>query len=232
MEIPIQKSLILSEPWKYLIILDACRYEYFRQVAEQENYPGTLIPCHSPFTYTVEWYTRTWTDIDKSDIILVSGSPMAWTEFVEFLNRDFYRSVGSFKREDNWTPYGLPEAKSVLDDAEMQSLINPHCRIVIHLLPPHLPFIGPKGVAIMDALGGPERFMKGGLYPAIEQYTKRHHQEVVEAYKESIKYAMDDIMQCKWLDKTIVTSDHSEAMNPGAYCHVSGTVPWFRLELS
>ena len=60
-----QKTLMEQENWDYLIILDACRYDYFKR-SVHNFFTGTLIEAVSGGSCTLEWCKRTF-DADLYD---------------------------------------------------------------------------------------------------------------------------------------------------------------------
>ena len=73
--LPKQDYLIQSFNWKTLIILDACRYDVFKQ--HVYNYlDGSLMPVLSPSCVTSDWLNTIWSGkLWKKDVIYISGNP-------------------------------------------------------------------------------------------------------------------------------------------------------------
>lgn len=69
-----QKDLIHDRNWDVLIILDACRYDYFEDM--YNNFlDGKLQKVISPGCWTGEWINRTFRTGDFSDVVYVSSTP-------------------------------------------------------------------------------------------------------------------------------------------------------------
>jgi len=68
----IEAQDIFTEEWNTLIILDACRYDFFEKV-HRDYLSGTLEKRISPGSCTGEWLVRTFPD--KYDIAYISANP-------------------------------------------------------------------------------------------------------------------------------------------------------------
>jgi hypothetical protein len=134
----------MKESWDYLIVLDACRYDYFRQEYEK-FFQGELENRKSLGSATPEWCRNQFTSYFQ-DIVYVSGNPYinskaaingfdAKKHFCKVLDVwDFGWS------EELWT--AAPENVTA---ATLNSIDRfPKKRVIIHYLQPHVPYISPK----------------------------------------------------------------------------------------
>lgn len=62
---------VVDEDWKYLIVLDACRYDIFKKV---NTIPGNLSKKYSAGTHTVEWLKNNFME-KHEDIAYISANP-------------------------------------------------------------------------------------------------------------------------------------------------------------
>lgn len=257
--------------WDYLVILDACRYDTFAEVVTELDLPGTLTKVDSGTVNTSYWYRDHWSHED-TDAILVTANPWSFRDGISNnASKRFARAI--------WAD---PEGKDVRGNAAIRERIEPlcgwkggfgvfhpsialecfrefkeeGCRYLIHLIPPHLPFIGEKGQAFFKRRGL-ESHIHGGIYQRIENYgQKGHWPELRDLYKESIVAALYCLVSYAELfsdGRLVVTSDHGEFLGEpsfdkdGRYCHkVFGetqeerdsiqellqTVPWFETEIA
>ena len=58
-----KKSRIIDEDWDFLIILDACRYDYFKKNYKKYFKIGKLEKRKTLATWTLEWAERNFIDI-------------------------------------------------------------------------------------------------------------------------------------------------------------------------
>jgi len=73
--LPSQKKLVHQRQFDVLIILDACRYDFFENTV-WSYLDGKLMPVKSPASVTIDWLRRTWANRRWDDIVYVSASPM------------------------------------------------------------------------------------------------------------------------------------------------------------
>jgi len=228
--------------WKYLIVLDACRYDVFETVVGR-FFTGRLEAVDSESHCTVQWYLNWCSGIGRElGVYLVSSSP------VPFAYNEAYRYFTQSKRA--WThvcPVEPP--RTTLDffrDARMQ---EPKLRYLIHIIPPHFPFLGEKGQALQEKIGILNLTNGEMARTEIEKYGRAGHwHEIREAYAENLKLALECVHD-RWDlfedGDAILTSDHGELLGEGDYYghrypnevrekekvdHVLTTVPWFTVD--
>ncbi|HDJ94926.1 MAG TPA: hypothetical protein ENG46_01140, partial [Acidilobales archaeon] len=68
-----QTRFINSKQWDFLIILDACRYDFFEKHV-WKFMDGKLLRVLSPGGYTIKWFERTWYGNYK-DVVYISSVP-------------------------------------------------------------------------------------------------------------------------------------------------------------
>jgi len=152
------KTNLMEEKWDYLIILDACRYDYFQKVFG--NYlRGTLRKARSPASATSEWLKKTFTR-RYDDVVYVSANPYInsrGVDVVGFDARDYFHKI-----VDVWD-FGWNEAVGTVPPEEVNAaaitatLTHPNKRLIIHYLQPHAPYISlanhaPESVLSPDKL--------------------------------------------------------------------------------
>ncbi|MCJ7450367.1 MAG: hypothetical protein MUP58_01360, partial [Candidatus Nanohaloarchaeota archaeon QJJ-9] len=146
--IPHDGVKVVDEEWDYLIILDACRYDIFKEVNEIE---GELKKKTSRGSTTIEFLNRNFTDY-YDDIVYISGNGFVNPFDIHEENyqrenfdssKHFYKVVPTYLEEENYEydNVGLkPEA--VIDKALEAEERFPEKRKIIHFMQPHTPFIG------------------------------------------------------------------------------------------
>ena len=66
---------IMEESWDVLILLDACRYDYFEKI-RQEHLPAGDLSCRTSIgSSTVEWRNNSFPGVYK-DVVYVSNAPL------------------------------------------------------------------------------------------------------------------------------------------------------------
>ncbi|MBZ6496466.1 hypothetical protein [Natrinema longum] len=188
--------------WDTLVILDACRFDTFR---DTHQFDGTLERIQSNASHTSEFLEKNFSD-DQFDIAYVSASP----QLVGY--EDTFAHV-----EHVWSDQWNDELDTVTPDTVTHSALEiaeeyPQKRLIVHYMQPHYPFIGETGRDL-----GPQASFTGGLRPRegltiwermsageIDSKTAR------KAYRENLKIVLPHVQELtESIDgKTVVTSDH------------------------
>jgi hypothetical protein len=156
-----QSKNILEEDWKFLVILDGCRYDMFKEVYTGIlGDRGTLKKAISPATGTPEWLVKIFYNQDCSGIIYIN--PLIKFDIKIDLGRPknyFFKVVNAW--QTGWddalgtiTPQGT-------NDAFTKTYVkNPEKRYIIHYMQPHDPYItigGEPGLTVAKYLENRER---------------------------------------------------------------------------
>ena len=235
-----QKELIHGKPWKYLIVLDACRYDIFSTLV-WEFLDGDLSEAWSPGSCTIEWLEATWTG--KYDIVYVSANPFVNSKVPVkgfFGRKHFLRVI------DVWD-FGWDEKLATVPPknvSESVPRVEKH-RVVVHYIQPHFPpaFENPyMSVYVLDgrkpSLDTPlmrdkrlSDLVKEGVL-SLDEYKKLYIENLRTVLKEVAELVPE-------LDgKVVITSDHGEFLGEsGMFLHPPGInhpilrkVPWFKVK--
>lgn len=139
-----QKELVNGKNWKCLVVLDACRYDYFEDLCE---IPGNLKRVQSPAfkgdaAPTSVWYKNVFED-RHDDKVHVSSHPRvnSKTEVEGFEgNKHFFEVL------DLWDTAWNEEIGTVLPEdvtkgGKKASREFPDKRFVVHYMQPHTPYL-------------------------------------------------------------------------------------------
>lgn len=215
-------NYILNEYWDNLIILDACRYDVFKEVFYERKMRGRLECRYSRGTNTPSFLTENFSQKKYNDIIYVTANPYV----NKLLMGKFFKIIPVWKYDwDENEGTVLPGA--VYDYALDTIAKYPDKRIIIHFLQPHPPYIWNK---CKNKLSELEIMRKSTLYKIDYRLVRRlkdnllnmyasdfyatinkttlskeytHNLEVVMPYVEKLMSIIPGI--------TTVTSDHGEA---------------------
>lgn len=152
-----QKKLIQAKDWDYLIVLDACRYDYFEKI--YDNYfEGKLQKATSPGSNTFSWVVETFLDPNFSDTIYISGNPhinsLTPSEPPNFMDsppvekfnakENFLKIIDVWHwREDFEDRISHPQK---INEALLEkNKLFPKKRIIAHYIQPHPPLPSPDG---------------------------------------------------------------------------------------
>jgi hypothetical protein len=209
---------ILDEPWDNLIILDACRYDFFQETYIRRNMKGKLSKEKSRGSHTVSFLLENFSNKECFNIVYVTANP-----HVDLLLKDkFYKIISVWK--DGWDE----KEKTVLPQTMMKYALEaklnyPNKKLIIHFMQPHYPYIGYKiGHNSIGKFGNPVKKQNNldkkyansflTLYSAniYSLMDKRTH---IRIYKANLEIVLDYIEKLlETLHGTsVVTSDHGEA---------------------
>ena len=138
----INKINVMDEKWDYLVILDACRYDYFEEVWKNYFDTATLTCRNTIGTTTTEWRDNSFTGY-YDDVVYVSANP--YINSVKSV-RGFLTSEHFHKIYDVWQSGWDEELGTVLPETVTNAaidIIQEHKdkRAIIHYLQPHAPYL-------------------------------------------------------------------------------------------
>ncbi len=142
---------LLSIDWDIAIILDAMRYDFFKELYNH-FFEGKLKGVESKGSCTPEWFRKTFTSY-YSDIIYISANPYINSLPIRAYS---YKAIEHFPEVIDVWLYGwdsllgtvVPQevnriAKKIID---LEASANK--RIIVHYLQPHAPYLTPEGYAL------------------------------------------------------------------------------------
>jgi len=140
---------IAEHPWDILVILDACRYDVFKEVYQKYIPGGTLKKAYSPATHTPEYLYRCYHDKHLNDTIYVSSNAYCNNLNVPVnASKEYqFNPTPHFKRVidvwyDGWNEnLGTIHPEEVNKHAIASLDLHPHNRHIIHYMQPHTPYI-------------------------------------------------------------------------------------------
>jgi hypothetical protein len=200
---------ILSERWENLIILDACRYDEFREYFSSSGLMGRLEHRVSGGSSTPQFLRFNFKRPYYDDLVYVTANP--WVD--KLMEGRFHALVSVWKSgwdERNQTV--MPE--TTFSYAVSAKLAHPRKRLIIHFIQPHHPFIGinfPRRKKVEPTLLS----MRDLDY----QQLIANDEELREAHKRNLEQAMPYVERLLKVlpGRTVVTSDHGEAL--GEWIH-------------
>lgn len=212
---------VTEEEWDYLIVLDACRYDYFSELNWIE---GELESKRSRGSTTAEWLRENFSG-QHQDIVYISANPhLSDTEHTSLKPNQLHDTFQPYMK-DECIEFGATKAECVTETAKKAARKYPDKRLVIHYIQPHAPYIGEK------------RIGKGSLYELYSKVTSK--EKIQEAYKSNLKYVLESVEDLvnTISGQIIVTADHGEMLGEkGVYAHAEGLyfkelvkVPWLKI---
>lgn len=142
----------LEEEWDHLIILDACRYDFFEKVYE-DYFEGDLEKRKSIGSSTPEWASKTFTE--EHDILYFSsnpfindvGLPLNEIEWGSSCGYEWNATEHISNIVDVWHE-GWDDELGTVTPEKMNKVVRDHMdevrdseRTIIHYMQPHAPYI-------------------------------------------------------------------------------------------
>jgi len=235
---------VMEEDWDYLIVLDACRYDFFKELVDKET--DYVI---SGGTNTQEWLEWNFRGRFK-DVIYIAGNP-------HFASAHLVKSLGFnpfFKVEEVWD-YGWDESVKTVHPKEVTkaalNMLNkfPDKRMIVHYNQPHRPYF--TNERLLEADGGTCHTLEGGLWEGVKAHkdggafglVRRKEvsiEELREAYGNNLRIVMEEVnkLQKNLTGRVIVTADHGDHLGEyHIFGHLRGLrtkvlvkVPWYVLK--
>jgi hypothetical protein len=213
---PLGRSIYDSDDWDLCIVLDACRWDLWRDVT------GVGRPVWSVGSVTTEWLSNTFRPDDVADTTLVSASPHARSVFEQ---RDWLtdQSAAPVPYPDNpaaepsdfggYRPVfeGHAGAHGVVEPDRMARLTaaaadESEGRVVAHWLQPHEPFVAPDA----EIVGGAA--LADNVWSELESGDVSER-AVWQSYQANLEHALEYVREVvAHVDgRVLVTSDHGNA---------------------
>jgi hypothetical protein len=130
----IQKFLIHNIDWDYLIILDACRYDYFKEVWDYTK----VYPVYSPASSTVKWLSKVFPNY--YDYELLSSNPYIGSKKSKYWK---YQAYEHFKKIHDLWLHCWSEDKGTIKPISTylisMDIVKP--KSIIWFLQPHAPYL-------------------------------------------------------------------------------------------
>lgn len=215
-------SPITGEDWDNLVILDACRYDLFKEVFERDPLPGTLGKRSSVQSGTPGFLAENFGEGEFHDIVYVTGNPYVNTDLPE----GTFHAVESVWK-DGWDDDLQTVLPETMTDRTLEIAAEyPEKRIITHFLQPHTPFVGDvrlgerETFAIREqALGDANATTRHRTPFELLDAGKTNYDEVWSAYRSNLELAWSSVRRLlnELRGLTAVTSDHGNAMGERAW---------------
>lgn len=235
-------TAVMEMDWDNLVILDACRYDMFKEV----NFlTGKLGYIYSKGSSTGHFLTENFKGKFFGDTVYLTSNPLV-DYYVKYC---FYKTIPVWKKGFH-EPLQTVLPQTVVDYALKAQKDFPHKRLIVHFMQPHFPFLGKS----RQKIGSQEGVLSRGLfYGGKTKHTqtvwllfrkgKLDKDTVWDAYRENLLIVLDYVKKLvkDLKGKTVISSDHAnlfgewlfpfplkEYGHPGGIYKKSAIkVPWF-----
>lgn len=228
---------IFDEDWDNLIILDACRFELFRERVEVDKF-GKFESRISRGANTYDFVRGNFFDRDLSDTVyLTSNAHIFWMEDELDVGCNIYDKK-LFDKGENDDKVGATLPETVRNQTLKLKSDYEKKRLVIHFVQPHYPFLDESKRFPLHEGNFWDKVFRGEIEGSFDEFW--------DAYAETFDKAWEEVEKLiEQLDgKTVVTSDHGnvfgERVSPipmkewghpqGIYDEKLVKVPWLVIE--
>lgn len=247
---------VVKQDWDNLIILDACRYDVFKDLV---NFPGDLTSVVSAGSRTNEFLRYNFLGRQLHDTVYISANPHADKTLTPGVFHKLVKTYSSVRLqhrdvEEYHPSYVTDIAIDVSDEFSDK-------RLIIHYMQPHTPYIGTfaektreklleeKGIFVARG-GNKAKISEEEIeieYKDFLRVARHDHisdKDLRRMYEENLELVLDEVERLSDAikGKTVITADHGELLgNPTGrmqprikYNHPGKTyvpelrlVPWF-----
>ena len=230
---------MMAQDWDDLIILDACRVDYFEAQHEFEESSDRVV---SPGKRSWEFMQKTFVGKQFHDTIYITSNPYATrladdTFFkTEYLIDEWDDEIGTIHPED--------VSQAALDAHKKY----PDKRLILHFMQPHRPYLGPTAEELRERVDLKGYRNEGDglqIWGAVKE-GKVSVDEVRQAYSESLDVVLNVVEEflAEIDGKSVITADHGEMLGERVFPFTSRVwghsegfstptlryVPWLEIE--
>lgn len=228
---------IMDQEWNYLIVLDACRHDLFKEVVDENT--DFVISGGSGTSDWLEWNFNG----EFMDVIYIAGNPHLSSTYLRklFGFNPFYKVIEVWDFGWDSTFKTVPPEEVTL--AALETLKKyPDKRMIIHYNQPHRPFLSDSDLLRLDdgtwskSCGRPMGSKKKTTIWHAARLGEVPIEKVWKGYKENLKLVMDEVKRLvdELYGKVVITSDHGNHLGEYmVFAHMSGLrteelvkVPW------
>lgn len=235
---------VIEKDWDNLIILDACRYDYFSEV---NSLNGELTSVVSRASQSEAFIEKTFSGRELHDTIYITANP-----YGNDLSSGVFFTMKMAVEEWNYNLNTVLPSDLVGLASDIHNKF-PNKRLIIHFMQPHEPHLGQKAEEMREGVD-----LRGyDIHHANSEANLNREginswmaarrglvddNEIREAYRQTLKIVLDEVEELikKLGGKSTITSDHGEMLGERVlsikkcYGHPSGLktkelreVPWF-----
>lgn len=245
---------VMAKDWDFLIILDACRYDKFKEISWID---GDLGYEMSKGSHSVDFLRENFENKQFHDTIYVTangyGARIAEGVFHNMIFTDENVDSNNFPHSN---------AKGLAPDTVYNATIDaieeyPDKRIIVHFMQPHSPYFGEKAEKLRERVkqnglkvksceleedgGSPEDSEE--VVNTLKQAARRGYvsaSEIEEVYTENLKLVLEYVerLVSEVEGKVVITADHGDCLGEhgiighgkGLYYEELRKVPWLTID--
>lgn len=205
---------LMANDWDNLIVLDACRYDLFK---EHNTIDGELSSVESRGSATHEWLYGNFHGRELWDTVYVTGNPMLYRRRDD-VDVEFHGVIEVWQG-DGWDEEEGTVLPGTMADAVREAAkAYPNKRLLCHFMQPHYPFIGSNGGFGQGFIMEEEETNQEPWLQLKIDRLDVGREAIWDAYVDNLRIALPAVRGLiKELDgKSIVTSDHGNMLGERA----------------
>lgn len=220
--------------WDVLVILDACRVDLLREVADSYEFVESVGTHPSPASMSRTWMERTFALKYAEQVhstVYVTGNPYS----ADVLDADEFESIDEVWRYAWADDEGTVLPRPITDRAIETWRTREPNRLVVHYMQPHYPFV-PTSLGRGIDLDAFDEEDTTSVWKRL-QSGKIDNDEMWAAYRENLEYVLEDVellLNSIDAETVVISADHGNAFGEaGIYGHPHDvplnclrTVPW------
>jgi len=208
---------IFDMDWDVCAILDACRYDYYERLMNQQDFTGDLKCRQSRASSTTEWLNINFSENIHSDTVYITGNPQYYIHSDD-LFPTFHETIHVW--QERWDEKLQTVHPSTMSEALTTAAKKyPNKRLLAHYVQPHIPFIGEVGkekfpISTTETSGDNWNAARR-FWPSIRRDEREYsREELVNAYRENLQLVVNSVIPtAKSLEgKVIITADHGQLL--------------------
>ncbi|ELZ71156.1 hypothetical protein C5B91_06060 [Haloferax sp. Atlit-10N] len=202
---------VVDADWDTLVVLDACRADLFEEFVDLDQFDDYRAET-SRASATPEWLPVSFPD-EYGDIVYVSGNPQVSKKVPDKWHKLF----------EVWQDAYDDDVEAILPGPIIDAAIRareeyPDKRLIVHLMQPHVPFVGRPDLHFCTYqlfedldMDGDDR--AGNVFEAAAKGIV-DEEEMWQAYGENLTYAMDEVQRLidAFDERIVLTSDHGNVV--------------------
>lgn len=245
-QLPLSGTPVYERDWDALIVLDACRVDALRAVADEYDWLpeaddiGTARSCGS---MSEEWMEHNFVDAYADE--MAETAHVTWNAFSSHqLAAEDWRCLDEVWR-DTWDDHlGCVPPEAVTDRAIAAGREHDSERLLVHYMQPHAPFRSLAEAGEIEPLAheqvGDRDSLRLTVWTCLRNGTLSR-ERAWEAMLDNLRWGLDEVDRLRRnldADRVILTADHGDCFGEwGLYGHPRGVpvpelvrVPWVPID--
>ncbi len=223
---------VYDRSWDVLVVLDACRADLLRGVADGVEFLGTVETVRSVGSSSSEWLENTFLGREEAGrTAMVTGN--TWTD--RYLEADAFAALDEVWKYAWDEELGTVPPAAITDRAIATARKGESDRLIAHYMQPHHPFV-PDPIAGDDGMARTGAHSSGSNPWVLLRRGELSVDRVRDAYEANLRYVLPEVETLvENVDgRVAITADHGNLFGEwGLYGHPMWTpvpallaVPW------